>query len=934
DQYGFLWIGTQDGLNRYDGKSFLQYRNEKSNPNSLPANYLWTIYEDESGILWIGTFGGGLSRFDPLTEQFENYRVDPRNSASFPSDRIFSIVEYPSGTLWIGCNEGLIEFDKSSGESKLYMAQRTSEQALQDNFVGTVALLDGMLWLRTNDGLTRFDPETKTHESFTFTPFSGDIELGDVYQIQVIDENIYLTCDAGLVILDFQAQTDRLLLSSQDPFFEGDYSRFSQFLQTSDHQFAIGSSKGLILLNTIDGRITKFVHDASDPESLAHNNIISLAQTHDQVLWLGTRNGLDLLEDLQPDFTHIRYLEGPDGLSTKNVNSFMTEDDQFMWVGTTDGLNLYDQKNQTFQVFKAGEAEAPALQSNYVLCLYRQQNGTRWLGTRRDGLYRIDKTGDEFKIARIRPTNSEEIQSSIHAIVEDHQGILWLGTGGNGLWQYDPKQNTIKKYPYNPDGTGPAHTYVFAVLEDSKHNLWLGTATGGLNLFDRQTERFLYFRKNPELDRTLSQNLVLSLFEDRQHQLWITTNGGISRLRIPLQENLFQQLENDAPIFESFGMEDGLPNEVVYGMVESDHQQLWMTTNHGIAVFNPKLKAAVANYDRSHGLQNNEFNQNGFYRDQYGRFFFGGVNGFNIFHPDSIQGNPFPAKTIMTGFSLFNEPIRVGSTYEKAGFSLSKQIYAIDDLRLKWHHDVITINYAGISFQSPEKNHYQYRLLGFKETWVDAGNQTAVTYTNLDPGSYTFEVKAANNSGLWVEEPTRLNIRVGAPPWANWYAYLTYALLVVGLFYALLRYRTQQATQKIRQDQEIENVRAQEREAFRKRSARDFHDEAGNKITRIGLVTELLRTNLKDDPENGEYFDQIEENLQQLNTGMRDFIWALDPEQDNLFDTFQRFTDFAGPMCEYAGVQFIASPLSGDLKHQELNMAQRRHLLMILKEAL
>lgn len=933
DKRGFVWLGTQDGLNRFDGTNYLHYRNERNNPNSLSSNYIWTIYEDEAGIFWIGTFGGGLNRLNPETGKITHFRKDESDPDSFPSDRVFSIVEYPEGTLWLGCNEGLVKFDKSTGSSELFLAEHTPDGSLKNNFIGTIARdAQDKLWLRSDDGLTHFDPETNAVTSYQHTPFTATTAMGAVYQIRSFGDSFLVVCDAGIIQVDPSEKTDNLLLSSTDPAFGGDSVTFTKVAHLGDRKFAIGSSDGLILFDGKKDKIDRFMHNTDDPFSLTHNNVTAVFRSHDDVLWVGTRNGLNLLEKLNPDFVHIRHMQGKEGLSSKHVNSFLEEEEGVLWIGTTDGLNLYDRHRNSFRVFRSGKPGAESLRSDYILCLFKDSKGNRWVGTRRDGFYMIEPGSSGFKLRRIQPLNDKNYSVSVHFITESSDGTIWLGTGGQSLWKYLPDKNEVIKYPYNSDGSGPAHNYVFTILEDSEKNLWLGTPTGGLNLFNPETEQFKYFQHNARNEGSLSNNLVLSLFEDAEKHLWIGTNGGLNKLIPAVAPEMFQTLDPSEALFEWYGMEEGLPNEVIYGMLQDGRNDLWISTNRGLAVFDTSEGKVIETYDVSHGLQSNEFNQNGFYKDVNGRFYFGGVNGFNSFHPDSIIGNIFPPKTILTAFSLYNQEVGVHESID--GFELDSEIFAKKSISLKWKHDVVTIDYAGLSYQSPEKNSYRYRLLGFKDDWVEVGNNSSVTYTNLDPGDYTFEVQSANNSGIWDPEPARLLINVGAPPWASWYAYMIYILAIGSIFYFILKFRTRKVAQKIKMTAEIEKARNEEREEFRKRSSRDFHDEAGTKITRMALVTELLKKEVDKNQDASDYLEQIEENLQQLNTGMRDFIWALDPEKDNIHETLLRFNEFAAPLCEYAGIEFHSHPIPNGLEERVMNMAQRRHLLLILKEGL
>jgi len=476
-------------------------------------------------------------------------------------------------------------------------------------------------------------------------------------------------------------------------------------------------------------------------------------------------------------------------------------------------------------------------------------------------------------------------------------------------------------------------------LQDSYGNIWLGTPTGGLNLFNPKTEQFLYFQNNPENQYSISNDIILSLYEDRQNNLWIGTNGGLNKLIPKLEKNMFNKLnskttkKNDS-LFINFGQEQGFPNEVIYGMLQDKHENLWMSTNYGLVAFNINKEQVVKTFDVSHGLQNNEFNQNGYFKATDGQFYFGGVNGFTIFSPEKIQGNQYIPPVALTKLSIHNEPLKIGKKASNTDFILEKSLHNLDEISLSWKDDVITFDFAALSYISPEKNQYSYKLKDFNDDWILSKNKHTATYTNLDPGEYIFKVRASNSSNVWNQEGTSLKINISSPPWLRWYAYGFYFLMLSSFLYLLFRYRINQATRKIKIQSQIEKARIEERETFRKRSSQDFHDEAGNKITRISLITELAKRSSKNNTEVLTYLDKIEENIQELNSGMRDFIWALDPSNDNLYETLFRFSDFAGKFCEYGEVQFKMNSLPNSLKNINFDMPKRRNLLFILKEAL
>lgn len=941
DKTGFIWIGTHDGLNRYDGNQFVQYRNERNNPNSLSNNYIWDIHEDEDGVLWIATFGGGLNSLNPTNGKIRRFFRKPDDLTSFPSNRLFSITEFPKGILWIGSNEGLIRFDKSTEQTRIFLSQKVSGNTLADNYIGIVASDgNGYLWLRSDSGLTRFNTQTFAADYFRRSPYSDSLALGDVSDITIIGGNILVCCEAGLVQINPQSGTDELLLSPAEVRSGTAMPVFLRVLPLSQHRYAIGTATGLVIFNRITNDIFLYQTDAADDKSLSHNNILSLFRSNDGIIWVGTRNGLNKIENERPNFLHIRKTFGAHSLSSKNVSSIIEENDNQIWIGTTDGFNLYNKTTGLFDVFTKTAKKNDGLLSDYILCLFRDSKGNRWLGTRGGGFYKIemDRKGN-MKIARIRPVGFDVSDVNVHFITESKDGHLWIGTGGYGLWKYNPSGNTIKQYVTAKDGSGPNHPFVFTILDDSFNNLWIGTPTGGLNLFNPETEQFLYFQNAPENRYSLSNDIVLSLHEDRQHNLWIGTSSGLNKLIPRLEKGIFEKLKpaitnNSDSLFLNFGQEQGFPNDVIYGMLEDKHRKLWISTNKGLAVFDMDKQKVVKTFDVNDGLQSREFNQNAYYKSISGQFYFGGVNGLNIFHPDSIRENQFIPPVVLTGLSLFNEPVRVGNILPGKDFHLEKALYLLDKIRLSWKHKVITFEFAALSFISPEKNQFSYKLEGFNDDWIQAGTTHSATYTNLPPGNYIFRVRAGNSSGLWNEKGAELKVYISSPPWLSWYAYLTYFLMFLGVVFSFIRFRINKSTREIRIRTEIEKARSQERADFRKRSAADFHDEAGNMITKITLFTEMARAEMNDNSRLENYLDKIQLNVSELSAGMRDFLWVMDPLRDSLFETIVRLKDFGDSGLKDVGIEFSVSGMKTAYRDIILPMNTRRAVLQIFKEAI
>ncbi len=941
DKYGFMWIGTQDGLNRYDGYNFIEYRHDRNNKNSISNNYIWDIKEDKEGILWIATFGGGLNRLDPLTGEFSYFNMTAGDPNSFPSNRLFSIAETPDGILWIGSNEGLIRFDKSTKTSQLLLSQKKPDGTNADNYIGIVTTDNyNNVWLRSDSGLTFINTKTLSTQFFTKSPYSNAQIIGNVTHLFHEDGKLYVSCSAGLLEINLKTKTDRVIVSSQSLGFIDENIFIQDFLKLGRHNFAIGTNKGLAFYIAEINELQFYQNNGLDEKSISHDNILSIFKSSDDILWIGTRNGLNILDSGTPGFMHVRSIPGNNVLSNKNVNSFIDENDSLLWIGTTDGLNVYNRYENKYTVFRKDEKNKNGLTSSYILCLYMDSKGNKWTGTRGGGFYKIETPSNgKTNIKRIKPSNDTATAISIHFITEDKKGNLWLGTGGGGLWKYDPEKNMVKKYAAAKDGSGPGHPFVFTILEDSYGNIWLGTPSGGLNLFDPDTERFIYFINDPDKVNSLSNDIVLSLHEDINHNLWIGTSSGLNKLIPKLNSDIFEEFKNQKlntkTVFKNFGYEQGFPNDVIYGILEDSRQNLWISTNKGMAVFNTVTETLHKTYDISDGLQSNEFNQNGYYKNKHGVLYFGGVNGFNFFHPDKLMDNKFIPPVVITGISLFNKKVPVGSSDSThKSFFLDKELFGMNEISLSWKHDVITFDFAALSYHSPEKNQFSYKLEGFNEDWVFAGNSLTATYTNLNPGKYVFRVRACNNSGVWNESGTYINIHISTPPWLSWYAYLFYTLLFSSMVYVFIRYRINKATREIKVQTQIEKARTEEREEFRKKSAADFHDEAGNKITKITLFTEMAKTETEDKAQLQNYLNKIELNISELSTGMRDFLWVMDPQHDTLFDTVTRLKDFGDSMLSELGIQFIVRGMNNTFQNIVLPMNTRRAVLQIFKEAM
>ena len=932
DRQGFLWFGTQDGLDRFDGRGFVHYRNSER-ANSLSNNYIWALHEDPDGALWIGTFGGGLDKLDPATGVFTHFRHVPGDTTSLPSDRIFSIVRGADGRLWLGTNNGLAALDPATGKARRWMSNTPDEADGKGHFTSGLALHADVLWARTDSGLTSLDTRTGALDHFRRGPHDARIDLSGTQGAFAHDGGIIVCSGVGLVHIDPVSKRDSVLLRRS--MIQGADPRmvFSRLFVDGDHWW-IGTNRGLVRWHEPTSAIDLYRHDTADPNCLAHDIVLALLRGAGGELWIGTRSGLDRLDRPQPRIRTIGALPGdPRSLVDRAVSPVAEDARGNIWIGTNKGLNVWLRAQDRMLAFRSGGKSAGGLPGDHILSLLPEGDGML-IGTLGNGLVRAVLKGEELACAPPPGLSPRDGSSnwSVHALFRSSLDELWVGTAGQGVCRIGA--DGVRCYPHKGDNSGPGHPYIYCIEEDARGNLWFGTPTGGLDLFDPGTERFVHLMNRPEDRASLSNDLVLSLFLEAD-TLWVGTLNGLNRTVIDeTRVNALKDGDPKALRFQRFGRAEGLPNEVIYGMLQDQGHHLWITTNMGIAEFDPMIGRTVRVLTTSDGLRNDEFNQNGFLLAATGEMFFGGVEGLSWFRPQDLVPNSYVPPVRFTRFLVNNLAVPLRSDSMETRYALERSISGTEEISLSWRDKVIGFEFAALNFIAPEKNRFRYQLEGFDEDWVEAGSRNSVTYTNLDPGDYVLRVQGSNNDGVWNTEGASLVLSISAPPWRTWYAYLFYALVLLSLGYAWYRYRLREATREIVMNLRIAEARSAEREDFRKRSAADFHDESGAKLTRINLHTGLARRHAKDDAELGGHLEHIERAQRELSAGIRDLIWSMDPGRDTLYDVLDRLAAFALSLFDGTETSFKVEGRTEDHKDVKLGMEQRRAITLIMKEAM
>lgn len=894
DHQGFMWIATQDGLNRFDAYQFRTFFQNPGDTNSLSSNYVWTLYEDTRQQLWVGTYGGGLCRYDPNREQFKPF---PTPSTLSAANSIRTLIEFPKGTLQVGTDAGLWQFDL---EKERYSPLDTTLFKSLTTVLALFPLSETDLLVGTAEGLFLYEPEHHRLQKVDFP-----LSFTQVSAIQEVENEIWVGGAPGVFRLKKAKPLQVIGHFAPTPLV--DANRLSNAITT-----LLADPYGAVWLGALDGFYQLDLNDfqiRSALPDLPDRQVSSLVAVEPGLLWVGTREGVFQWENTPSKFQLLNRRRYP-GLCSEVMLGMAEDAAGNWWIGTKEGLLEFDPK--TGGHFCYTPDNSPGMPDPYVLNI-RYLNGTLWVGFLRGGIRKFVSEGaGKGRFVSIPGLQEVTQGAGLLDMVVDEAGIYWIATPNKGLLRWDPRTDSLQAFG---PASGKANTfsspYLFHLLLDKNGFIWAGTANGGLCRFDPRTERVTTFANDPQNPNSISSNLVLSTYQDSQGRIWACTANG---LNLMTSDSTFLRITK----------KEGLPNETVYGILEDASGDFWLSTNGGLC----KLRLAgnerftIQAFTQSDGLQGNEFNQYAFLKLRDGRLAFGGTNGLNFFDPLQIQPYNHPSLPVLTDFLLFNQSVPIGAG---PGFYLEKSITKTEKITLRHDQNFIAFEFAALGYTQPEHNQFRYRLEGLDEKYVEAGNRRFASYPNLEPGDYRFTVVAGNHDDVWFYQPASVALTVLKPWWQRWWAYSLYGLVLGGILAGIFRSRVQAVRR-------LERAKAEERELFRKRTARDFHDEAGNRITKLSLLTEVVK---RQAPENGQQLlMQIEENIQALRSGMRDFIWVLDPSHDNLHDTLLRLKDFGNDLFEHTPTLFQTAAIPGDLQTVPLNSAQRRHLLMIFKEAM
>jgi signal transduction histidine kinase/ligand-binding sensor domain-containing protein/HPt (histidine-containing phosphotransfer) domain-containing protein/BarA-like signal transduction histidine kinase len=775
DKQGFIWAGTTDGLNRFDGYQFTVYRSNSDKFDSLSNNNVLSITQDSNENLWFGTVSG-LNRFNKSTESFTTFLHDNKQNNSLSNNMVQTLTADKFGSVWVGTKNGLNKFN---GESfTLFSHQSEENNALRNNILAILEDSNNDLWLGTQGGLSFFDVKAKT-----LNAVKVDLKEQSITSLLEYDDNtLWLGTENGLYLYH---KKNGLLSEHKTLINQLASSYITSFLLRNNNDLWITTrNKGIYRYNLISKSIEHLQSDKKKPDSLIDNDIRAIINDNANNLWIGTYiNGIDKYDVSREQFNHkVQDVTKKNHLQGGAFFHFLEHSTDKLLISTyQSGLNEYDKTTGQYHQYLHDPANNNSIGANTVTWLINDEKQGVWLGTVGGGLNLFDVETKVFTRFMHNPDDPNSIShNNILFIFEEDEHTLWIGTWGGGLNKFDTRTKKFTRFMHDPNNINSlSGNNIWAIHKDDKGFLWLGTMFSGLNKFDPKTKTFTHFQHDPKNDNTLSNQFVDAIHQTSDGILWLGTSNGLNKFD-PLTEKFIHYKEKD-----------GLASTTIYGILEDEQGHLWLSTTNGLSRFNPETET-FKNYDVTDGLQSKEFATLSYYKSKSGEFFFGGVNGYNHFYPQDIKDDTRLPNIVLTNFLVHNETVKVGSYEESSNkteqpFMLDAVINELTQLTLTHLEKLITFEFSALHFSEPMSNKYAYTLDGFDEKWVytDAKNRRA-TYTNVPAGDYVFRVKASNGDGYWNEQGKSLNVTVLPAPWLSWWAFSLYFIIGVGLLVAFI----------------------------------------------------------------------------------------------------------------------------------------------------
>lgn len=827
DKKGFIWFGTFDGLNKYDGYEFKVYKSNMEIEDAIGDNIVISILKDKEQNLWIGTYSG-LSKYNYESDNFLSFKHDKQNNNSLSNDIVRVLFQDKDGIIWIGTDGGLNSYDVTKNVFTRYIANNTPK-SLSDNHVRAIYEdKAGNLWIGTYGGLDLFDRKTSTFIHFQHQSNNANSLSNNIVGCITEDEKgmLWIGTDRGLNKFDFEKKIFTRYQHQTNNAKSLSNNLVRALLMDKNGNLWIGTNGGINIYDNFNNNFKRINYEPDNINSLSSDKIWTLYEDQTGTIWIGTEGfGVNKYDEKTGKFLHFKKIVNTsNSLSNSAIWAFYQTPDNNLWIGTDYGLNKYNRITHQYSIFI--NSEKNSISSNLVKALAYDKNGFLWIGTD-DGLNKMNIKSNHFVVFKNNPNNTNSLSDNIiKTIVAAKDGYIYVGTRSGGLNRLNPKDDKFERFLHNPDDANSlSHNRIWSLYEDTDGSIWVGTFGGGLNKFDAIKNTFVHYKHNGRDSTSISNNIIRSILRDKHGQLWIGTSNGL---------NLFD--EKNAR-FKRFNALQGLPNNTIYAVIEDINNDLWISSNNGLSKYDRKQNKFL-NYDVNDGLQSNEFNQGAAFINGEGELFFGGINGYNSFFPEKLKINNHVPPIVFTNFLLFNKPVEASGDKNAI---LKKNITETDEIKLRYWQNVITIEFTALNYCNTLKNQYKYKLENFDNTWTYSGNRRFATYTNLDPGTYYFKVVACNNDGVWNDEGKTLKIVITPPFWETTIFYIIVLTLILLLIYAYIKFRER----KLRQENIVLDKKVKERTTQIEQQKQEIERQRDEIRAKNTSITDSIRYALK-----------------------------------------------------------------------------------------
>ncbi len=788
DKKGFIWVGTQDGLNKYDGYGFKVYRHNPLDSTSISSNNIQALQEDKDGNLWLGT-RSGLNKFDRKSGKFFCYFKDPYNPYSLSENNVNAIMLDRHGFVWVKTSEKLDKLDPKTGKFTHYEYYRDVFNQSQDNKYFTI-LEDykGNIWLGTKDGLNFLDPKSGLAKRYFFNRDNHfSISDNDIHVIfEDREKRLFIGTANGLNIFNKKRKNFDRYYVDIDKEKNALYNCINDIFEDEKGKIWLGTDEGILFFDKSSEKFTESAPNYPNMRELKNLKISKIMQDYSHIFWIGTwESGLYKIDSQKKKFKLYKNVVNKDpNLLTGGVASIYLDSANTLWVGNWgSGLVQYNRTSGKKKIFTADDADKKIC-GNFVHVIFKDSEGKIWLGTRNGVSIFLPEKQKFYHINELYPFISSSFfnKNRVNTILEDKNKNIWLGTQ-EGLYKFDYKRLETFNHNIN-DRNSLCSNEIYTLLEDDEGFIWIGTPDG-LDKYDPINNKFFHYKKEIHSNKGLSNNTVQCLHLDKNKELWIGTESGLNKYN----------KKDESFTFYIQKEEGGFTNDFIYGILEEKDGDLWISTNRGIAKFNPKNEF-ITNYDLADGLQAYEFNFGACFKAPNGEFFFGGVKGLNSFFPDSINKNQNIPKLSITSLEKYNKTTGKTKIY----------IDEAEEIVISPKDYLLTIEFAALEFNRPEKNQYAYMMEGLDDEWINIGTKHYATFSQIPPGEYTFRVKGSNNDLIWNEEGVSVKVIVKSPWYKSKLAYASYIILVVSCILLLIQWRTKKFRKSVEKLKEKERV--------------------------------------------------------------------------------------------------------------------------------